>query len=258
MPTDDWIAGVPNSKSVNVYVTDYYGNIKGNASNSITMSLVDGPGTGATLTTSWMSTIQSTGGMARFYNPSVDIAGSGYTLSLTASGLTSAVSDPFNVIISSSPVHYYRFNETSYNGTSKAVLDSITTTVKSATTFNGPTSVATGINSTRGISFDSSLSQYVKTAANIGITGASAKTFTAFINPSTTSQIGTIISHGTYGASAYFQLAYYYDTLYFQGYGNDAQTATLSLSPDTWYHVAITYDGNYIKIYLNGTLVNST
>ena len=41
--------------------------------------------------------------------------------------------------------------------------------------------------------------------------------------------------------------------LYFYGHANDVAGATV-LTPDTWYHAAVSYDGADIKIFLNGQL----
>ncbi|HQA33935.1 MAG TPA: DUF2341 domain-containing protein [Casimicrobium huifangae] len=41
--------------------------------------------------------------------------------------------------------------------------------------------------------------------------------------------------------------------LYFYGNSNDVAGAT-TLQPDTWYHVAVTYDGYLLRLYLNGQI----
>jgi|GEM_PF-496128 len=86
--------GAGITPAVKVALQDAYGNPATEATNAISLSLANNP-SGATL--GGTLTVNAVAGVATFSTLSLDRAGSGYTLSATSSGLTSAVSTGFNI-----------------------------------------------------------------------------------------------------------------------------------------------------------------
>jgi FG-GAP-like repeat len=81
-----------------ITVQDAGGNTVTTSTVSVTISITTGTGTsGATL--SGTASVIAVNGIATFSGLSIDKAGSDYTLTATASGLTSAVSNPLNVLM---------------------------------------------------------------------------------------------------------------------------------------------------------------
>jgi hypothetical protein len=81
---------------VRVAIQDAFGSTVPGATQSVTLSLAANP-TGATV--AGTTTVAAVNGIATFDNVSVDRPGSGYTFAATATGLTSATSTLFNVVI---------------------------------------------------------------------------------------------------------------------------------------------------------------
>lgn len=92
-------AFVPATATVRVAVQDASGQTVTTANNSITVGLGTNPG-GASL--SGVTTRAAVNGIATFDSLSVDAAGTGYTLTASASALTSATSTAFNIVAFSS------------------------------------------------------------------------------------------------------------------------------------------------------------
>lgn len=80
-----------------VAVQDTYGNTVTTASNNVTLSISNNPGGGAL---SGTATVAASSGVATFSGLSINREGVGYTLQAAASGLTSATSSSFNIVIS--------------------------------------------------------------------------------------------------------------------------------------------------------------
>ncbi len=87
-------AGAPFAPDVQVSVRDAFGNPVTSATTSITLGLGTNPG-GATL--SGTTVASATGGVATFPGVSLARAGTGYTLTATATGLTTGTSAAFDV-----------------------------------------------------------------------------------------------------------------------------------------------------------------
>ncbi len=85
------VAGTSISPSVRVAVEDASGNVLPTATNPITIALVGGTGLTGTLT------VVPQNGIATFSDLKVSNAGSGYELSATSPGLTTATSSSFNI-----------------------------------------------------------------------------------------------------------------------------------------------------------------
>src|SRR5206468_8138236 len=75
-------------------IEDVYGNVVTTASGSVSVALASNP-TGATL--GGTLTVNASQGVASFTNLTINKTGSGYTLRVSSSGLTSATSNPINV-----------------------------------------------------------------------------------------------------------------------------------------------------------------
>ena len=87
-------AGSSITPPVTVAIEDAVGNIVTGAANSVTIAIGTNPSAG---TLSGTLTAAATNGVATFSNLSIDLAGTGYTLSATATSLTNAVSNTFTV-----------------------------------------------------------------------------------------------------------------------------------------------------------------
>jgi streptogramin lyase len=80
--------------TVKASIEDAYGNVVTTASSSVSVALANNP-TGATL--GGTLTVAAGQGVASFTNLTINKVGSGYTLQVTSTGLTSATSNPINV-----------------------------------------------------------------------------------------------------------------------------------------------------------------
>ncbi|HET7250496.1 MAG TPA: invasin domain 3-containing protein, partial [Gemmatimonadales bacterium] len=87
-------AGTAITPAVLVAVQDSGGNVVTTATNNISVALGANPGGG---TLSGTSSVSASGGVAQFTNLSIDKTGTGYTLTATGGGLTSATSLPFTI-----------------------------------------------------------------------------------------------------------------------------------------------------------------
>lgn len=116
-------------------------------------------------------------------------------------------------------------------------------------------SVASGFDFTNGRSLDfDGTDDYVTSANNIPITGASARTVSAWIKVTSFGSNNSPILYWGSGNSNLLSLLGINTSRQFGffGYANDLTGSTI-LSTATWYHVAATYDGTNRKIYVNGT-----
>jgi hypothetical protein len=94
-------AGGAITPAPKVTVQDAAGNTITGATTSITIAIGNNAGTG---TLSGTVTVAAVSGVATFSGLSIDKVGTGYTLTASASGLTSATSSAFNITDSSAPV----------------------------------------------------------------------------------------------------------------------------------------------------------
>ena len=86
--------GTSITPAVRVTARDVYGNTATSFSGSMTMAIANNPGGG---TLSGTRTVTAASGVGTFSDLKIDRAGDGYTLAVSASGLTGAESAPFNV-----------------------------------------------------------------------------------------------------------------------------------------------------------------
>jgi alpha-tubulin suppressor-like RCC1 family protein len=90
----DAAAGAAITPAVRVTVQDAQGNTVTTATTSITVAIGTNPASG---TLTGTTTVAAVSGVATFSNLSIDKAGTGYTLTASATGLTGATSSAFNI-----------------------------------------------------------------------------------------------------------------------------------------------------------------
>ena len=94
VPPSQTTAGAPITPAVQVEVRDQFGARMTTATNGVTMAIGTNPAAGTLAGTVTKSAVN---GVATFSDLSIDRVGTGYTLTAQATGLTAAVSAPFNV-----------------------------------------------------------------------------------------------------------------------------------------------------------------
>jgi hypothetical protein len=87
-------AGSSITPAVQVSIQDLQGNLVTSATNQVTVAILNNPSSG---TLGGTLAVNAVNGVASFSNLTINNMGNGYTLNATASGLTSAVSNSFNV-----------------------------------------------------------------------------------------------------------------------------------------------------------------
>src|SRR5205809_8135856 len=103
VPPSNAVAGAAIAPAVQVAVQDAQGNTVTTATTSITVAIGTNPASG---TLTGTTTVAAVNGVATFSTLSLNTAGSGYTLSASATGLTGTVSTAFNVVAPVSPGAY--------------------------------------------------------------------------------------------------------------------------------------------------------
>src|SRR5439155_1604000 len=190
-------AGASISPAVTVQVQDAGGNLVTTSTASITVAIGTNPGSG---TLSGTTTVTASGGVATFSNLSINKTGTGYTLSATSSGLTSATSGAFNITagtatqlvfgqqptntvagVSISPAVTVLVEDANGNlvTTSTASITVATGTNPGGATLSGTLtqSASGGIATFGNLSINKSGTGYTLTAASTGLTGATSNTF---------------------------------------------------------------------------------
>ena len=90
-------AGLPIVPAVTVQAQNILNNVDSNSTAAVTVGITSGTGTsGAVL--SGTTTVNVVNGVATFAGLSIDVAGTGYTLTATSGSLTAGTSNPFNII----------------------------------------------------------------------------------------------------------------------------------------------------------------
>src|SRR6266550_3469245 len=88
------VAGAANSPATQVAVQDAQGNTVTTATISITLAIGTNPASG---TLAGTKTVAAVNGVATFSTLSLNVVGTGYTLTAAATGLTGATSTAFNI-----------------------------------------------------------------------------------------------------------------------------------------------------------------
>lgn len=106
-----------------------------------------------------------------------------------------------------------------------------------------------------GLSFASASSQYGQSGAVLGISGASARTMSFWVKLISDSAINCIAGwgNGTTTGNNFYVFAYN-SQWYMNWFGDDLYFGTTNTN---WNYIAITYDGVYIRTYLNGVYLNT-
>lgn len=94
------VAGTPFETQPKVAIMDTYGNVVISSRSSITMAITQGSGTASAVLSGTTTLVakDAMGGLAEYTDLSIDLPGTGYTLTATSSGLKSATSQIFDVV----------------------------------------------------------------------------------------------------------------------------------------------------------------
>lgn len=217
------------SLTLTARVLDAGNNVVTTATNPITVALTPGTGTsGAVL--SGTKTVSAVAGVATFTGLSIDKAGTGYTLTLTATGLSAATSSAFDVTIGAATALRFTAQPSSLAvGTAGSftvtVVDAGGNTVTTATptialaittgtgasgaVLGGTLSVAAtaGVATFANITIDRAGTGYKLTASSTGLTSSSSTAFDVVAAPATQLAFTTAPTQMTVGQSGTFTVA---------------------------------------------------
>lgn len=195
--------GTAFSPAVQVEIQDAGSNRVTSATNSVTLAIGTNPNGGHL---SGTKTVAAVNGVATFNGMSIDSAGAGYTLGASASGLTGATSNTFNVTVG--PATRLGFHVPPSNSTGgvtispavqvevqdaggnrvTAAANSVSLSISSnpnAGTLSGTTSLAavSGLATFNSLSIDSAGTGYRLAAAATGLNGATSSAFNIAVGP---------------------------------------------------------------------------
>jgi len=192
-------AGAGITPAMQVAVQDAQGNTVTTATTSITVAIGTNPASG---TLAGTNTVAAVNGVATFSTLSLNTAGSGYTLTAAATGLTGATSTAFNISVTVGPVAKLAFTVQPSNAVGGAAITpavqvaiqdaqgNIVTTATSSIavaigtnpasgTLSGTTTVAavSGVATFANLSIDNAGSGYTLIASATSLTGAISSGF---------------------------------------------------------------------------------
>jgi hypothetical protein len=203
-------AGATITPAVQVQIRDQFGNAVTSATNNVTLALGTNP-SGATL--SGTKTVAAVAGVATFSTLSVNNPGTGYTLIASATGLSNATSNAFN--ITATPTQLAFFVQPSNATTGAAISPPVQVEIQDASgnrvsTATNSVTVAIGTNpgggtlsgtktvsAVAGVATFSTLSinnegtGYTLTAASAGLSGATSNAFNV-VAPSVSASLSTV------------------------------------------------------------------
>jgi hypothetical protein len=207
-------SGSSITPAVTVTVQDALGNLVIAANNSVSMTIGTNPSSG---TLSGTTPVTAVAGVATFSSLSIDNAGTGYTLTASASGLTSASSSAFNVFGTATKLAFtvQPSNVAAGSSINPAVtvsvedaLGSVVTTATNQITIaiganpsSGTLSGTTPVTAVAGVATFSNLSinntgtGYTLTASASGLTGVTSNTFNVIVSCGSGSEA---LLHGQY------------------------------------------------------------
>src|SRR6184192_3137442 len=141
------LAGAAITPAVQVVAHDAQGNTATGFSGNVTMALGANPGSG---TLAGTATVAAASGVATFANLSINKAGTGYTLTASASGPTGATSNPFTVSAAAATQLGFTV-QPSNTSAATALTPAVQVTARDAqgnvaTDFTGTVTVALGVN----------------------------------------------------------------------------------------------------------------
>ncbi|MBI5046534.1 PQQ-binding-like beta-propeller repeat protein [Candidatus Micrarchaeota archaeon] len=97
---------------------------------------------------------------------------------------------------------------------------------------------------------------YLETVNNLSISGDQTRTVLLWFNPGSKQGAQEIFSFGAVDSAKMFGLVYDLyladEGVYFTGYAADAAGQINTINRDSWNFVAVTYNGTWVKVYLNG------
>jgi hypothetical protein len=206
-PPSSTAGGATMTPAVQVDVQDAGGNRVGTATNSITVAIGTNANSG---TLSGTLTVSAVSGVAMFNTLKIDSAGTGYTLTASASGLAGATSNTFNITVGAAAKLGFRVppsNSTGGVAFNPAIQvevqdlggnrvttagNSITLAILSNPGPNGaltggvnPVSASNGLATFNGMSIDSAGNGYTLTASTTGLTGMTSAAFNIAVGPAT-------------------------------------------------------------------------
>ncbi len=209
-------AGTPITPAVQVAVQDSVGNTVTTATSSISVAITSGTGaSGAAL--SGTTTVSAASGVATFANLAIKKAGTGYTLTATATGLTAATSAAFDITVAlASPQLAFTVQpsnaaagaaitpavqvavQDSVGNTVTTATNSITVAIASGTGASGATlsgtttaSAVSGVATFSSLSINKAGTGYTLTAAATGLTAVTSSAFD--ITPGTATRLAFVV-----------------------------------------------------------------
>src|SRR5439155_1361606 len=196
-------AGGAITPAMQVAVQDAQGNTVMTATTSITLAIGTNPASG---TLSGTTIVAAVNGVATFSTLSLNTAGSGYTLTASATGLTGATSTAFNISLSVGPAAKLVFTLQPSNAAAGGAItpavqvavheaqgNAVTTALTSITvaigtnpasgTLSGTTTVAAvnGVATFANLSINNPGTGYTLTASATGLTGATSSAFNVIV-----------------------------------------------------------------------------
>jgi protocatechuate 3,4-dioxygenase beta subunit len=201
-----------------ILIQDAGGNVITSATNSITLSIGNNPGSGTLFATT--NPLNAVSGVATFSGVKIDKAGTGYTLLASATGLTSATSNAFDIVMGTAT----RLSFTTQPGNSTggislsvqpvvSIQDDGGNTVTSATNAitiaigNNPSVGALSVDANpmnavsgnanfSGVKIDKAGNGYTLLATAIGLSSATSNAFNISVGPATKLTFTTQPSNG--------------------------------------------------------------
>ncbi|MDA8144654.1 MAG: hypothetical protein M0Z27_01140, partial [Thermaerobacter sp.] len=192
-----------------VIVQDAYGNTVTSAVYSINLSITSGTGTAGAALTCTADPLSTSSGLASFSGCWINQAGSGYTLTAAATGLASAVSSSFNVVVSVPTKLVFLLQpgggtagsawatqpevavEDAYGNTVTSGVYSVALSITSGTGSAGavltcaanPMNTSSGVAAFSGCGINQAGSGYTLTVAASGLTSGTSASFTVTLVP---------------------------------------------------------------------------
>ena len=197
------VSGASIAPPIQVEVRDALNNRVTTATNQVSLAILNNAGPGGTLSGA-VTNVSPVSGVATFSNASIDKTGTGYTLSATATGLTTATSTAFNITAGTVSA-----SQSTVGATSPITTDggtsTITVTAKDAA--GNPIAGATVVLAATGTG--NTLTQPVGTTNASGVatgtlssTVAESKTVSATVNGVAVTQTATVVVNvGTISAA---------------------------------------------------------
>lgn len=113
----------------------------------------------------------------------------------------------------------------------------------------------------RALSFDG-VNEYLTASTTDFVSGASARSISGWIYPTTSSATRVPFAYGTCGtgndAKAFGVYLSTSDVLNFWGCGTGDFSTGVTISENTWTHIAVTYDGTNVKVFKDGVQAGAT